>query len=153
MGVFWRISNYRDLSGEGGRFASARWHTEGTRILYLAESPAVAMLEALVHMEYEVEDFPDDFTLLKIVAPDGLSVSFLDPSEKPNWREVIEITRKMGDAWLAAGESSLARVPSAVVPHAWNYLLNPEHPEARLVSIEEQSRERLDPRLLRKRGR
>jgi RES domain-containing protein len=153
MSIYWRISNYIDLSGEGGRVASARWHTAGRRIVYLAESPAVAMFEALVHMEYDVEDFPGEFTLLKISAPDSLKVSFLDPSENPDWREQPEFTRGIGDAWLASRGTSLARVPSAVVPQAWNYLLNSEHPEAELVRIEGQFRERLDIRLSRRKFR
>ncbi|MGA2207121.1 MAG: RES family NAD+ phosphorylase [Terracidiphilus sp.] len=153
MGFYWRISNYIDLSGEGGRVASARWHTAGQRIVYLAESPAVAMFEALVHLEYDVEDFPDEFTLLKVSAPDSLKVSLLDPSENPDWREKLEFTRGIGDAWLSSRESSLARVPSAIVPQASNYLLNPEHPDAKLVQIEGQSSERLDIRLSRKKLR
>jgi RES domain-containing protein len=153
IGIYWRISNYIDLRGEGGRVASARWHTAGQRIIYLAESPAVAMFEALVHMDYEVQDLPDEFTLLKIGAPDSLKISLLDPSENPDWREQPEFTRGMGDAWLASRGTALARVPSAVVPHAWNYLLNPEHPDAKLVRIEGQSRERLDIRLSRRKLR
>ncbi len=149
MGIYWRISNYSDLSGEGGRVASGRWHTAGRRIVYLSESPAVAMFEALVHMEYDVEDIPDEFTLLKITAPDASKISLLDPSENAGWRNQPESTRKMGDAWLATQETSLARVPSAVVPHAWNFLLNLEHPDAKLVRVETAIRERFDSRLLR----
>jgi len=111
------------------------------------------MFEALVHMDYEVQDLPDEFTLLKIGAPDSLKISLLDPSENPDWREQPEFTRGMGDAWLASRGTALARVPSAVVPHAWNYLLNPEHPDAKLVRIEGQSRERLDIRLSRRKLR
>lgn len=153
MGIYWRISNYIDLSGEGGRIASARWHSAGQRIVYLAESPAVAMFEALVHLEYDVDDFPDEFTLIRISAPDSLKVSFLDPFENPDWREQPKFTRSIGDVWLASRGTPLARVPSAVVPQAWNYLLNPEHPDAKLVKIEEQSRERLDIRLSRRKHR
>jgi RES domain-containing protein len=149
MGSYWRVSNYLDLSGEGGRVASARWHSAGRRIVYLAESAAVAMLEALVHMEFDIEDYPEEFTLLKVSAPESLKVFLLDPSENPDWREQPEFTRALGDAWLVSGGTSLARVPSAVVPQAWNYLLNPEHPDAKLARIDAQSRERLDIRLLR----
>ena len=148
MGVYWRISNYVDLSGEGGRVASARWHSAGQRIVYLAESPAVAMLELLVHMECDVENLPD-FTLLKISAPETLKISPLDPSENPDWREQPEFTRKMGNVWLQKRENSLARVPSAVVPRAWNFLLNPERPDAKQVQISEVIKERFDTRLFR----
>jgi len=149
MAVYWRISNHADLSGKGGRVASARWHTAGRRIVYLAESPASAMLELLVHIEYDVDDLPEKFTLLKISAPDALNTPILDPSKNPRWRELREYTRVLGDKWLAGGESVLAKVPSAVVPHTWNYLLNPEHPDAKLVRIDLRSRESLDTRLLR----
>jgi RES domain-containing protein len=149
MATFWRISNYADLRGEGGRKASSRWHTAGSRIVFLAESPAVAMLEMLVHMEFDVENLPDAFTLLRISAPDIAKIQAIDPSENPDWRSQVELTRKMGDAWLATQETALARVPSAVVPHAWNFLLNPEHPDAKLVRVETAIRERFDSRLLR----
>jgi RES domain-containing protein len=148
VGIYWRISNHADLSGEGGRVASARWHTEGRRIVYLAESPAVAMLEMLVHMEYDVENLPGEFTLLKISAPDTLKISILDPSKNPHWREQSVFTRGLGDKWLAGGGSLLANVPSAVATHTSNYLLNPEHPDAKLVRVDGRFRERLDTRLL-----
>ncbi|MGB9409097.1 MAG: RES family NAD+ phosphorylase, partial [Terracidiphilus sp.] len=56
MTTLWRISNYVDLSGEGGLTASARWHTKGKPVVYLADSPAGAMLERIVHMTDMYED-------------------------------------------------------------------------------------------------
>lgn len=96
---------------------------------------------------------PDEFTLLKVFAPDSLKITLLDPSENPDWREKPEFTRGIGDNWLTSRETALARVPSAVVPQAWNYLLSPEHSDAKLVRIEGQSRERLDIRLSRRKLR
>jgi RES domain-containing protein len=55
----------------------------------------------------------------------------------------------MGDAWLATLETALARVPSVIAPHTWNYLLNPEHPDAKQVVVAEVIRERFDNRLFR----
>ena len=55
----------------------------------------------------------------------------------------------MGDDWLAAQEAPLARVPSVIAPHTWNYLLNPEHPDAKQVQVAEVIRERFDNRLFR----
>ena len=51
MAIYWRISDYPDLNGEGGRKAGARWHTAGSRIVYLAESPMAALVETLVHLD------------------------------------------------------------------------------------------------------
>ena len=35
---------------------------------------------------------------------------------------------------------ALARVPSAIMPNTWNFLLNPEHPEAGEIRIIEIAR-------------
>jgi RES domain-containing protein len=59
------------------------------------------------------------------------------------------LTRQIGDAWLASLETALARVPSAILPRTWNYLLNPEHPDAKQVQIAEVIKERFDNRLFR----
>jgi RES domain-containing protein len=59
------------------------------------------------------------------------------------------MTRRIGDEWLASLETPLARVPSAIMPRTWNYLLNPEHPGAKQVQIAEVIKERFDNRLFR----
>jgi RES domain-containing protein len=149
MAIFWRISDYIDLSGEGGRKAGARWHTAGSRIVYLAESPMAALVETLVHLEVESEETPDFYTLLKITVPDGLAIQSLDPPAESDWKHDLELTRRIGDAWLASLKTPLARVPSVLAPHTWNYLLNPEHPDAKKIEIAEVIKERLDNRLFR----
>ena len=50
MTTLWRVSDFVDLIGEGGLRASGRWHTEGRLIVYLADCPASALLERIVHM-------------------------------------------------------------------------------------------------------
>jgi RES domain-containing protein len=149
MGTYWRVSNYIDLSGEGGRKASARWHTAGSRVVYLADSPISALVESLVHLDVDSEDTPDFYTLLKISAPDGLAVQSLDPPVGSEWKQDIELTRSIGDAWLASLQTPLARIPSVIAPQSWNYLLNPEHPDAIQVVVAEVIRERFDNRLFR----
>jgi RES domain-containing protein len=147
--TLWRISDFIDLSGEGGRKARARWHTAGSRIVYLAESPMAALVETLVHLEIDTEDTPDFYTLLKISIPDGLSIRSLDPPAGSDWKRDLELTRRLGDAWLASLETPLARVPSAIAPQTWNYLLNPEHPDAKQVTVAEAIKEQFDNRLFR----
>ena len=149
VGTYWRVSNYIDLSGEGGRKSSARWHTAGSRVIYLADSPMSALVESLVHLDVDSEDTPDFYALLKISAPDGHAVLSLDPPVGTEWKQELELTRRMGDAWLATLETALARVPSVIAPHTWNYLLNPVHPDAKQVVVAEVIRERFDNRLFR----
>jgi RES domain-containing protein len=149
MKTLWRISDYIDLCGDGGRKAGARWHSAGSRIVYLAESPMVALVETLVHLEIDSEETPDFYTLLKVAVPNELAILSLDPPSGSDWKHDLELTRRIGDTWLASQETALARVPSVLAPETWNYLLNPEHPDAKKVEIAEIIKERFDNRLFR----
>jgi RES domain-containing protein len=149
MAIYWRISDHVDLTGEGGRKASARWHTLGSRIVYMAESPMAALLETLVRLDVDPEDTPESYTLLGISVPDDLTVQSLDPPPGTEWKRDLELTRSIGDAWLTSAKTPLARVPSAIAPQTWNYLLNPAHPDAKQIQIAEVIRERFDERLFR----
>jgi RES domain-containing protein len=108
-----------------------------------------ALVETLVHLEVESEETPDFYTLLKISVPDGLSIRSLNPPAESDWKHNLELTRRLGDAWLASLETSLARVPSVLAPQTWNYLLNPEHPDAKMIEVAEVIKERFDNRLFR----
>ncbi len=151
MTTLWRISSFVDLSGEGGLGASGRWHTEGKLVVYLADCPAGALLERIVHMTdmYDEACLPSFYQLLKISVPDELAIKPLNSLAPAGWRQHPEFTRNLGDAWLASRETPLARMPSAIAPHTWNYLLNPEHPDANQVQVAEVIRERFDNRLFR----
>jgi RES domain-containing protein len=115
----------------------------------MAESPTSALVETLVHLEVDSEDFPDSYTLLKISVPDGIAIQALDPPAGADWKRDLGLTRSIGDAWLAARATALARVPSVIAPHTWNVLLNPEHPDTKKIEIAEVIKERFDNRLFR----
>lgn len=149
VSTLWRISNYPDLSGEGGRITTGRWHTRGRPVVYLSDSPANGMLERIVHLQDGSGKLPQFYDLMRIVAAGPIEVRELLPLAHITWKEDVELSRRLGDAWLASPETPLARVPSAIVPHTWNYLLNPLHPDAGKVQIAEVVRERFDIRLFR----
>lgn len=134
--ILWRISNHETLDGVGGLSSSARWHNKGALIVYLSESPAVAMLEVLVNYELGPEDVPDTYKLLEVNCPEGVAISRLSNNALPkNWNDNTDLTREIGNEWLAKNQSVLLRVPSVVVPHCNNYLFNPRHPDANRCKI------------------
>ncbi len=145
----WRISNHRTLDGEGGRRYSARWHTAGSPIVYLAASPAGALLEILGHLDLTESQVPPSYTLLRIAVGSRLRALILSVPAGETWKTNLALTRHIGDAWLAAQRSALARVPSAILPHTFNYLHNPRHPDAARITITETIPAPFDPRLLR----
>ncbi len=107
------------------------------------------MLEVLVHLKPRDEDLPRTFKLMEIASPEELAVKNLLLLASVDWKEDQELTRRIGDEWLASGETALARVPSAILPRTWNVLLNPAHGEASKIEIVEVIRERFDNRLFR----
>jgi len=143
--ILWRISNHEDLRGLGGLKVAGRWHHTGRPVVYLAEHPALALLETLVHLEiHSLEELPDTYKLLRIELQDSIDITQSDP--EAGWQTTPTITRRIGDAWLAKAETALLRVPSVLVP-GHNYLLNPLHPDARKITIAEVLNWPFDPRL------
>src|ERR1700692_2672014 len=75
----WRISNYADLSGIGGVRAAGRWHSQGRRIVYLADHPSSALLEMLVHMDRDL--IPPTYQLLRIDIPPDMKIEAVTASD------------------------------------------------------------------------
>jgi RES domain len=54
-------------------YASARSHSAGQPVVYLAENPSSALLEIFFHLETDQDHRPDSYQLLKIGADDSLA--------------------------------------------------------------------------------
>ena len=147
----WRISNHGDLSGRGGLRAAGRWHSAGRPIVYLAEHPASALLEVLVHLDIDDGSaLPVAYQLLEVVTAAKVGVLGLPANAlNASWRDDPGATRAIGDAWLASAQSALLRVPSALVPSVANYLFNPLHADASRLSIKSVARYPFDNRLFK----
>ena len=130
--------------------ASARWHTAGRPIVNLAENPSSALLEVLVHLETDDEDQPDTYQLLKIESEDSLDFESVPLSSlSPAWRSDEIETQAIGNAWLLRCKSALLRVPSAITPETWNWILNPRHADAARLRIASAEQHVHDVRLFK----
>lgn len=150
--LLWRLTRrpYADLDGKGGELFDARWHTRGRPVVYLAATPALALLEVRVHLELSPGSLPDDYVLMKVNAPDDVAWRSVEVEDLPGgWQEREELCRPFGDAWLEAKGSALLRVPSAIIEVEHNVLLNPRQPDAARVQTEEITPFRWDQRLFR----
>src|SRR5271157_1655478 len=144
--LLWRVSRHRDLSGAGGLRAPGRWHERGSRVVYLADTPAGALLESCVHTS--AGDVPPKYPLLAVFVPDGVAVETANPGTLPaNWADSPGVTREIGSAWLRSRRSALLRVPSALVPATFNYLLNPLYADAARLRIQSVYEYPFDPRI------
>ncbi len=145
----YRLTEFPSLDGEGGRLYSARWHSAGSPIVYLAASPPGALIEILVHLELDENEIPPALKLIRVAVPDKLPVPSLRTPTGEAWKQDESITRKLGDSWLKSRRSALARVPSSILPETFNYLLNPLHPDAAQITVAEIKNATLDPRPIR----
>lgn len=151
--LLWRISNFASLSGIGAEIESGRWHTAtpGKRVVYLAEHPAVALIENLVNLDADPRFFQHHFQLLKISARRPvIPIARLTPKQLASIDPLDPVTTQtLGDRWLASRTSALLRVPSIPSPESWNYLLNPLHPAASRIKVESARHIAYDKRLFR----
>ena len=107
-------------------------------MVYLADHPALCVLEVRVHLDLPLDMLPADYMLLRVDLGDaGIEAVARMP----------DATRALGDSWLAGASTPLLRVPSVLVPHGWTILLNPAHPDAAAARIAETIAYRFDRRL------
>ncbi len=147
----WRVvkRKYVDsaFDGEGARRAGGRWNSPGRPVIYTAESSALAILVMVVHVET---------SLLSryVVIPVRFSekqTTQIDPTHLPrDWRTHPGPAdlRRIGDQWLESCSSLALRVPTAIAPAGWNYLLNPAHPDFSSLDIGNPVDFKIDSRLL-----
>jgi RES domain-containing protein len=150
----WRLVKSRHaraaFDGEGARLYGGRWNSPGTRVAYASDSVALAALEVLAHLQSTA--VLQTYSLATIRFPESV-VEALDPATLPaDWRRFPSppANQAVGDAWVAEGRSLVLRVPSAIVPSASNYLINPAHPRFTLALVEKPEVFAFDPRLLKR---
>jgi len=119
------------FSGNGGLYASARWHTAGHPVVYTAQSLSLAALEILVRLKQTNDIQP--FYAYSAAVPDPL---ILKPdSYPPRWKSRLAVSRAYGDAWLEAKTTPALLVPTIITPGESNVLINPLHPQFSLTWI------------------
>ncbi len=156
MIALWRISRHTDLAGLGGERADGRWHraAPGKRIVYLAEHPALSLIETLVHLKGNPALFPSRYSLARIEVEEAVFAAARRLVEEAGTNLGLpeSRTQQIGDAWLREGATALARVPSFPSPFSTNYLLNPKHPDASRFRVASAHEIEYDPRLLQMRA-
>ena len=140
----------RDLTGTGARINGGRWNPKGIGVLYTSPSRALATVEYLAHVPLSI--IPHNLAMATIEVPDDILPNSVDPADLPDdWRTFpapAELAR-IGGSWARSQASLLLRVPSAVVEEEFNILINPAHPDMRLVQLGEIKPYSFDERLLR----
>ncbi|MBI1306774.1 MAG: RES domain-containing protein [Bacteroidetes bacterium] len=138
----------RLLDGKGAAKSNNRWNTKGVEIAYTAESRALALCEVFVHLSLNL--IPESFVMVEIEIPDSLHYKTILEGELPKgWRTPLHfsVTQKIGDTFINAGKDCVLKVPSAVVPGDFNFLINPHHSDAKKIKVHSVSDFLFDDRM------
>ena len=126
------------LEGTGAALSEGyRWNSLNTYLVYTAESRALATLEVSVHLDFS-EDLPIDRYYVELEIPDDIEIAALSTKDLPeNWdaKPPILETQFIGDDFVKANGFAILKVPSSIVPFEHNYLINPNHPEAKRITV------------------
>lgn len=150
--IVWRLTSHaavaRAFSGEGAALGQGRWNQLGTRVVYAADSLALAVLEILVHFHRDAP--PLRYFSFRVVVPDDAIEILPDEELPPDWNAVpaSESTRELGSAWAASSRSLALVVPSTIVPSGRCVLVNPRHPRFPDLQIDAPEPFRFDHRLV-----
>ena len=152
-GVATRIQAYRILkrkfvasafSGEGARKYGGRWNSAGVPVVYTSGAISLAMLEWRTNLT----QWPAPPSVIIEIEFDASLV--WSPAKLPvNWQRwpSPKTNAAVGDNWVNSGRSAVLKLPSAVVPREFNYLLNPTHPDFGKISLGKSQVFKADPRL------
>ena len=106
----------------------ARWNFRDIKMIYAAESKALACLENVVHRSSK--GLQDHFKLMYIEIPDDLQITVLQETDlKKGWSQFknMPYTQQNGSLWIKENATAILQVPSVIIKGAFNYLLNPSH--------------------------
>ena len=151
--VAWRVvhARYADTAfdGEGAQRDGGRFNSAGTRVVYAADTLALAVFEVAVHL-------PSYRALLGRVAfrieiPTTLVETLAESDLPADWRATppSRSTQTFGDAWVRDARSPALHLPSVLLPHHHNVILNPTHPAFSEVAIGAPEPVPIDSRLIK----
>jgi RES domain-containing protein len=130
-----RSKHARDLTGEGARLYGGRWNKRLTACLYTSESRALAVLEYTVNVN--IDDIPRALSITTLDIP-LRSLREVTVGELPgDWRDAPAPTsaKEFGTALLQQAEYLVLKIPSAVIPAEYNYIINPAHMDSGKVVV------------------
>lgn len=121
------------LSGEGARLYGGRWNPPGAAVVYASASRALAVLETFVHLTLEARSMR--FVLCTIELPPRVRLTRHDGERPPR---AFGASQEVGRRWLQGGRTLALVVPSLIVPHEANYVLNVGHAQFGRLAVRQE---------------
>ena len=120
-------------------------------VVFASATLSLAALERFVHTDSDLE--PMDLVAIPVEINDDVAVESVDVETLPaDWRTFPPppALARIGEQWLRASRTAVLSVPSVIIPHERNLVLNPSHREFAQLSIGRSEPFSFDPRLWKK---
>lgn len=108
-----------------------RWNHKGQFVVYTGSSRSLSSLELVVHKGAVQPSATYRVMVISIADDDRLVKQVKINSLPSNWRSIAAYSdlQKIGSDWYNKQESLILKIPSAIIPYEFNYVINTEHPE------------------------
>lgn len=119
-----------------------RWNKNDEFVIYTSGSRALSTLELVVHRASIQADSSYKVLIINADVKEK-DISIVNETDLPkNWRSIqsYPVLQNIGSQWYQSYSSLILKVPSAIIPQEYNYILHTRHPEFR-KKIEILSRE------------
>jgi RES domain-containing protein len=115
---------------------AARWNSKDVKMIYTAQSRALACLENIVHRNSK--GLQKNFRIMEINIPDKIKIEKIQETDLvSDWKDFYKMpyTQRIGDDWIKRSKTAVLQVPSAIVDGDFNYLLNPAHKDFSSIKL------------------
>lgn len=108
-----------------------RWNLDDQFVIYSGSSRSLSSLELIVHQNSVSPVFKYKVMIISIADEESLFTPVLQKYLPKNWRSMMHYPQlqQIGSDWYKNNTSLVLKVPSAVIPKEYNYLINSQHPD------------------------
>lgn len=116
-----------------------RWNQRGEEVIYTASSRSLACLENLAHKGGR--GGIETYRTMVIYVPDRLAIRQVNLKDLPEgWNQISQhkACQQIGSDWYVTKDTPVLKVPSAVIPDEFNYVVNARHAqfsEIKLITV------------------
>jgi RES domain-containing protein len=146
----WRIASaaHAAFDGGGARRYGSRWTPRGIPAVFTSATLSLAALERFVHTDSDLE--PANLVAIPVEIRDDLAIDAVETETLPaDWRTfpAPPALAEIGARWFRPSSTPILSVPSVVIPHERNFVLNPTHREFARIVVGRSEPFSFDPRM------
>ena len=108
-----------------------RWNIDDQFMIYTGSSRSLSTLELIVHKNSVQPAIKYKMMIISIADEEDLYTQILQENLSKSWRSMVAYPelQHLGGEWYQKQTSLILKVPSAVIPKEYNYIINTKHPD------------------------